>query len=318
MRLRAFGILATLGIVAALTIAAPAGAHGGRPLSATLTGSSEVPGPGDPDGFGTASMRINHGHRQVCFEIRVSGIMLPATGAHIHQGSAGVAGSIVVTLIPPNASGVSAGCVSASKEIVKAISKYPGSYYVNVHTTDYPNGALRGQLAKGSELSDESSDIFSVRLSGANEAPGPGDPDGTGKAIVAVLPDQNEVCFIIVVRGITLPATGAHIHQGASGIAGPVVVSLVPPGGSGSSAGCVSGLSHDLVTAIGANPGGYYVNVHTTDYPNGALRGQLSGNGHGCGDDDGDDHGHDDDDLRTTGRSGGGDGCGDDQGEDDD
>ena len=63
-------------------------------------------------------------------------------------------------------------------------------------------------------------------------------------------------------------------------------------------------------------PRNYYVNVHTTDYPNGAIRGQLSGNGNGqgCGDDDGDDRS-----VRAAPRRDGGGGCGDDddQGEDD-
>ena len=48
MRLRAVGILAVLAMVAVLGVAPPAGAHGGRPLSASLTGASEIPGPGDP------------------------------------------------------------------------------------------------------------------------------------------------------------------------------------------------------------------------------------------------------------------------------
>jgi hypothetical protein len=308
MRLRAVGILSVLAMIAVIAIAPPAGAHGGRPLSARLTGASEIPGPGDPDGVGTASLRINPGHGRICFEIRVSNITLPAAAAHIHQGSVGIAGPIVVTLTPPDASGLSAGCVSASKETVKAISKAPSNYYVNVHTSDFPNGAVRGQLAAGggSEHGDDSSDISRVRLSGANEVPGPGDPDGTGEAVIAIVPGQNEICFIIIVARIALPATAAHLHQGTAGIAGPVVVTLAPPGASGASAGCVSGLSHDLVTAIGANPGNYYVNVHTTDYPNGAVRGQLSGNGgHDCGDDHGDD-------LANARRSGGGDGCGDD------
>src|SRR6185503_2303812 len=86
-----------------------------------------------------------------------SNITLPATAAHIHQGSVGIAGPIVVTLTPPNASGLSAGCVSASKETVKAISKAPSNYYVNVHTSDFPNGAVRGQLV-GVGNSDQGDD----------------------------------------------------------------------------------------------------------------------------------------------------------------
>lgn len=67
--------------------------HGGRPLRAQLTGAAEVPGPGDPDGSGTASLAINQGQGQICYQITVTNIA-PATAAHIHIGSAGVAGGV--------------------------------------------------------------------------------------------------------------------------------------------------------------------------------------------------------------------------------
>jgi hypothetical protein len=76
-----------------------------------------------------------------------------------------------------------------------------------------------------------------------------------------------------VVSGIA-PATAAHIHVGAAGVAGPVVVPLAPP--TGTSSGCVTGVSPELIKAITQNPQNYYVNVHNAEFPAGALRGQLS------------------------------------------
>jgi hypothetical protein len=118
----------------------------GRPLTTTLTGAAEVPGPGDPDGTGTATIRLNQGRGKVCFVLTVSNITLPATGAHIHVGSATQAGPVVVGLVPPDATGMSGGCVDAPKALIKAIRKNPANYYVNVHTSDFPAGAIRGQL----------------------------------------------------------------------------------------------------------------------------------------------------------------------------
>lgn len=120
--------------------------QGGVALSATLTGAAEVPGPGDPDGSGTATIRLRSGQGQVCFTLSVSNITLPATGAHIHIGTAAQAGAIVVPLKEPNGSGTSSGCVTASRTVVNAILANPSGYYVNVHTTDFPGGAIRGQL----------------------------------------------------------------------------------------------------------------------------------------------------------------------------
>jgi hypothetical protein len=122
--------------------------RGGRKLSATLTGAAEVPGPGDPNGSGTATIRANHGQGQVCFRISVSNLTLPATAAHIHRGAAGQANPPVVTLTAPDATGASSGCVSASRALVKEILKNPSGFYVNVHTSDFPDGAVRGQLSR--------------------------------------------------------------------------------------------------------------------------------------------------------------------------
>jgi hypothetical protein len=119
---------------------------GGRPLSTALTGAEEVPGPGDPDGSGEAVLTLNHGQGQVCFQLNVSDIA-PATAAHIHVGPEGVAGPVVVGLTPPTG-GSSSGCVTADRDLIKAIIQDPDAYYVNVHNAEFPAGAVRGQLSK--------------------------------------------------------------------------------------------------------------------------------------------------------------------------
>jgi hypothetical protein len=150
MRRRTFLIGMCAGLVAALVLSVGALAKdGGRPFTTALTGAAEVPGPGDPDGSGTALLRLNPGLEQVCFELSVSDITLPTTGAHIHVGTATEAGPVVVGLIPPDASGTSSGCVSADADLIKAILQNPENYYVNVHTVPlYAAGAVRGQLSK--------------------------------------------------------------------------------------------------------------------------------------------------------------------------
>lgn len=138
-------------ILVLLTVLALTGiaADGGRKFTTTLTGAAEVPGPGDPDGTGTATIRLNHGQGQVCWEIHVSNITLPATGAHIHVGTATEFGPVVVPLSPPDASGHSSGCTSADRDLIKSIIQNPENYYVNVHTLPlYGAGAVRGQLSK--------------------------------------------------------------------------------------------------------------------------------------------------------------------------
>jgi len=120
---------------------------GGRPLSATLTGAAEVPGPGDADGGGAVKITVNQGKSQVCFEITVSNIA-DATAAHIHEAAAGQAGPVVVTLAPPPAGGSSKNCVNADQELIKRIRQNPENFYVNVHNAEFADGAVRGQLSK--------------------------------------------------------------------------------------------------------------------------------------------------------------------------
>lgn len=111
-------------------------------------------------------------------------------------------------------------------------------------------------------------------LTGDAEVPGPGDADGTGTFTARLDPATNELCYTLTVAGIE-PATAAHIHTGAAGVAGGPVVTLATPSG-GSSEDCVT-VEADLAEQLLANPAGYYVNAHNADYPDGAVRGQLSG-----------------------------------------
>ena len=110
-------------------------------------------------------------------------------------------------------------------------------------------------------------------LTGAQEVPVPGDPDGKGLATVTVNPGQGVLCYQLSVSGIA-QATAAHIHEAPVGVAGPVVVELLPPT-DGSSGGCID-VGRDLAKEILQDPADYYVNVHNAEFPGGALRGQLS------------------------------------------
>src|SRR5512134_2377230 len=75
-------------------------AAGGAPLSVMMTGAAERPGPGDPDGSGTASFTFNRGTGEVCFWLSVSNIA-PATAAHIHRAPVTSPGPVVIGLIAP-------------------------------------------------------------------------------------------------------------------------------------------------------------------------------------------------------------------------
>lgn len=113
---------------------------------------------------------------------------------------------------------------------------------------------------------------YTVKLSGAAETP-PGAPKGTGAAVIALHGKTLQVCWRFAdLRGFT-SATFAHIHVGPKGTSGNIVVPL-STGPSFLHKGCVSA-STALIEAIEKDPHGYYVNIHSKQYPGGAVRAQL-------------------------------------------
>lgn len=117
----------------------------GWSVAASMTGAAEKPANGDPDGAGTAVIRIRPDN-QVCYRLTVSNVQLPSVGAHIHRAAAGASGPIVVPFTAPGETGASSGCAAADPALVNEIKGTPAGFYANVHTRDFPGGALRAQL----------------------------------------------------------------------------------------------------------------------------------------------------------------------------
>jgi hypothetical protein len=126
-------------LVLALTSAVQANQLGGVFLATSMTGTEEANG--HPTGNGYAEFYLNYGKSQVCWNIRYEGI---GTGlaSHVHYAPPGSAGKPVIFVSP-----IHSGCATVSQEVIKAIVQNPEDYYVNVHTAEYPAGAIRGQLS---------------------------------------------------------------------------------------------------------------------------------------------------------------------------
>jgi hypothetical protein len=129
--------------------AAPAAATGkrhdrGKVLTAVLIGANETAG-GDADGIGFSVQRVRSQAGQVCYVLAVARLDGTVTAAHIHSAPAGANGPIVVPLAAPT-DGFSKDCATADQALLAAIVANPAAYYVNVHTSVFPAGAVRGQL----------------------------------------------------------------------------------------------------------------------------------------------------------------------------
>jgi hypothetical protein len=118
------------------------------PLTATLIGAAEVPGPGDPDAVGSAAVTLDPSTGTVCYALHVVNIATPATAAHIHEGAVDQAGPIVIPLTAPTGGDASGCAQGVESSVLRRLMDDPRGFYVNVHNPDYPDGAARGQLGR--------------------------------------------------------------------------------------------------------------------------------------------------------------------------
>jgi hypothetical protein len=131
----------SIAVLAVLALAVSAWAAE-KVYTVSMTGKAESP-KGDPNGRGTARIKVEASKGELCFTLSWSGIGNPVA-AHIHKGKKGVAGPVVIPLFGGTAK--HKGCVKTSKSLLGKINKNPAAYYVNVHTQAFPGGAIRAQL----------------------------------------------------------------------------------------------------------------------------------------------------------------------------
>ncbi|MEV8636620.1 CHRD domain-containing protein [Streptosporangium sp. NPDC051023] len=266
-------------------------------FAARLVGRNEVPvkgGPavGDGDGQAFAVIRISGG--RVSYAVRWNGIAAP-TAFHIHQGKAGTNGDVKIGFfgeaLPGSAQAVT-GDVEADAGLLAAIKKNPSGFYLNLHTGEFPGGAVRAQLYRlgrpispASVLAEGTHASLKTRADGSQEVPTAGkkvgDRDGAAQWLVGI--EGTSLHYATVWNNISAPTNG-HIHRGERGKNGPVVVDLfADANGLPESVTGIAGtapVQRDIAKGLLKNPKNWYANLHTTEFDGGAVRGQL-GRTHG-------------------------------------
>ena len=230
---------------------------------ANLTPAQETP-PITATSSGTAQLIVAADKKG--FRYHVLSTITAATAAHIHQGLAGRAGAIVHPFVAgPTIDGQSDFAPGEANDLAQ------GRWYVNVHTAAHAAGEIRGQLMLPGET------LYSAALSDAAETP-PVTSGGTGNAQFILAPDQKSIRYELALFGIT--PTLAHIHKGALGVAGPVVYPLALQTGYANiptaSAGAFGEQAISAADLTDLEAGTWYANAHTTAFPMGATRGQIS------------------------------------------
>ncbi|MEE8599998.1 CHRD domain-containing protein [Euzebya tangerina] len=238
---------------------------------AVMDSDQETP-PNDTGASGTAAIYAA-GPEGLCFTVQTFELSGPITVSHIHDGDFGVAGPPTITFTTAAAElapGTRTGCVNGiPQEPLAAFTADPAAHYVNIHTDANPGGEIRGQVF-------EPEGLLVAGLNGDNEVPEPGDPDAEGVAVVWDTGVADELCYVVDQGGLTPAASMAHIHRGAAGENGDVVVPLDLGAGGNLFAHCDRGLDTALVEEILTTSSEFYVNVHNEPFPAGAIRGQLA------------------------------------------
>jgi PKD repeat protein len=234
-------------------------------FSAQLSGDESS----DNDGWGMAVIGLNSD--EVSYYVWVTDISDP-TASHIHSGSVGQDGGVVVDFEASfsEAGGgawVAFGNVSATAGTIASVLESPSAFYVNVHNADHPAGAVRGQVLGGGAAEF----ALAGTLNGDREVDEMGDADGNGFASVVF--DDGTAHFYFNVSDIAEP-TAAHIHRGTWFENGSVVVNSAASFSGGVAVSSTS-VDDDLAREILASPHEFYFNVHNSEFPSGAMRGQL-------------------------------------------
>ena len=121
-------------------------------------------------------------------------------------------------------------------------------------------------------------DIFKAKLNGRNEVP-PNCSGATGTLVAVLSSDKQRVDYIIQTNNLS-NITAAHFHDGRRGQNGPIVkdINIDPITGAGVGSWTTTDVTQPLTAELieKLKQGRLYVNVHTTNFPGGEIRGQVS------------------------------------------
>ena len=221
------------------------------------------------------------------------------TGFHIHSGAVDVSGPVVINSglsSTPDSDGV--GSISfppvnlttaTQLAALTGLVATPHLYYINLHTTDNPGGAIRGQCTSETFF-------YKATMLSSNEVPAIAGLNASASVLVTLDVTRDSSSGTITSGAIMFDAnyqfptgvtfTGFHIHTGVAGVNGPVVLDSKTTGvvadatGTGRITRILSLATTqailDALKAVIANPSGHYINLHSTANPGGAVRAQLS------------------------------------------
>lgn len=214
---------------------------------------------------GTFYAILSSNRGQLDYRVTYAGLTSSFTAAHFHLGAAGVSGNVIKPITTFSGNTAVGTWSSLPDSVVGELMN--GKIYINIHSSNYPGGEIRGQIYPvhgiGFTISMDSSQVTSTVNSSAA---------GTGWAILTDSASIPSLSYGMTIAGLSSSYTASHFHIGNMGTDGTVVH---PFSFTDSSAyGTWSGIDDNDLLALVRN--GLYVNVHTSNYPSGEIRGQVN------------------------------------------
>lgn len=270
MKMNAYSFLAVIGALVTMASCSKKDdmkAEVAASWSVMLNAKNEIPAVANRSETGMAVIKL-YTNNELEFDISVPNLgsndMIQA--AHLHAGDPVSNGAVIADLKGMMHQNKTMGKISIRSSLADSLKNGMAQVYVNVHTSQVPSGLVRGQL------NDNISWATDVVLSGANEVPAVITPTrGTSfLRITASGKLYSGFSFPVVESGDMLMA--AHIHIGAAGINGPVLLGL-----AGSAADFATTKAFELSAALRTSilNDALYVNVHSMLYASGSVRGQI-------------------------------------------
>ncbi|MBK8956663.1 MAG: CHRD domain-containing protein [Saprospiraceae bacterium] len=229
---------------------------------AEMNGNNEVPMV-RTDASGLFTFLLSEDLSEMEIHGAFSNITGNVTGCHLHLGDRATNGPVFLNLT----SFITGQRINAIVPVPALFLELAtsGGLYVNLHSSVFPAGEIRGQLDWRAEL------IMPVVLLGSSQVP-PVPAPGLGLGVLRVSPNLTRIDYQIMPIGLTGLPTAVHIHKGDANSTGPVIADL-------NSGTFITGVIDDQLTVIdvilNAFDTGVYVNIHTAAFPDGEIRGQV-------------------------------------------
>ncbi|MCT4559885.1 MAG: CHRD domain-containing protein [Crocinitomicaceae bacterium] len=242
-------------------------------FDAFLNGAQEVPAV-STTATGTASFSLNSTMTAITFMVQVDGLSGAITGAHLHEGTAGNNGPVVVDLSTSVVGNVMAGTITGTdltQELLE--SMLSSGIYLNIHTAANPNGEIRGQINR---LAREG---YTFEMNGQSEVPAVM-TGASGGGMMSISRERDNAHLMVVAKEMSADISGAHFHEGMPGANGNVFLDLTSYfSGNANISGAFTYLTTEDTAPFGPaqellfRNGNAYLNIHNMNNMNGEIRG---------------------------------------------